>query len=135
MNIRLFLLIAISLPGTVTADECRELSTMTKTINLSSGVYTERAVAAAPLAIELPIGTDKSEYAACLKKQPKQPHGEAVAYFERVAACSDEGYAEPTLKIGRSGAIEQFKSSRNGDAWRACIEGTLEVEATLPASD
>jgi uncharacterized membrane protein len=49
-----------------TVAACARAHRLVQAVDLSGGVYTERAVAAAPLSVSIPAGIDNSGFAACL---------------------------------------------------------------------
>ncbi len=80
---------AVSLPAQEsTIEQCTREAQRTQRINLSAGVYTERAVASAPLEITIAAGNDEARYQGCLQRQGLDPSGESVAYVERLRAAA-----------------------------------------------
>lgn len=112
-------------------DGCARAAMHYQQINLSSGVYSERAVAVAPLTLRIPAGVDPASYGDCLAREGFEPAAPAVAYVERSRACRDEAAAPAVVRLA-DGSRPRLTGGLDTNAWRACVDGALEVEATLP---
>ena len=119
---------AAQVANAVTA--CARSATVRQRINLSSGVYTEQAVASAPLSIDLATGLDQAQYGECLRREGSDERAATAAYVERADAC--RAAHTPRVHLAREGERARLAGGLDEAAYRACLEGEIAVEATLP---
>ncbi|MGE0486289.1 MAG: hypothetical protein AB7Q81_19220 [Gammaproteobacteria bacterium] len=136
---RCVLAIVLGLPLAVSAaDEaatvaaCARAHRLEQTIDLSGGVYTERAVAAAPLSVTIPAGVDDSGFAACLEQHGVDRAAPVEAWARRVEDCRGAHPPASRVSIGPGGA-QRIGAGESDGAYEDCLDGRLEVEVTLPA--
>lgn len=109
---------------------CARAATVRQRINLSSGVYTERAIASAPLAFEFDTGLDQAQYGECLRREGFDERAATTAYLDRAADC--RARHTPPVRLARQDGHARLAGALDEPAYRACLEGALEVEVTLP---
>lgn len=109
---------------------CARVAQRSQRLNLGSGVYTERAVAAAPLTIDLPVGVDAERYADCLRREGFDERTATAAYLERDAGCRASHTAP--VRLGPAGDAPRIGGELDEAAYRSCMAGEIEVEVTLP---
>lgn len=112
------------------APDCADVLVHQHRINVGSGVYTEQAVAAAPLEIDIPIALDGERYGACLERQGRGDAGAVTAWVERAAACRRD--RAPRVRIGAPGSAPRIAGGADDERYRACLDGAPEVEVELP---
>ena len=109
---------------------CDSAARLRQRINLSSGVYTERAVASSPLYLEIPVGSDGRVYADCLQRTGFSPDDQVTAEFARVAACNDTAIRHVVLKR-RSSRNVRIGSKIDAAAYARCVDTGVTVEAEI----
>lgn len=117
--------------GTALAEEpvrdCTAAAQTYQEINLSSGVYTERAVAVVPLKIKVPAGVDTGLEDACLKVAGEDAGSRMTAEFERAEGCRQAARrVNITAAAGDSPA--QIGGQFDTVAYEACLRGDVEVK-------
>lgn len=117
------------------APDCADALVLRHRINVGSGVYTEQAVAAAPLEIDIPIALDGGRYGACLQRQGRDESGAVTAWVEQAAACRRE--REPQVHIGAPGSAPRIAGGADDERYRACLDGApaVEIEVEVEASE
>lgn len=124
--------LAAELPET--AADCAARAGFVLRINLSSGVYTERAIASAPLAIEIPVGLDGNQHADCLRREGFDPAAEMAAPLERFQDCRDSARRQGTVRIAKAESIA-VGGQIDVEAYRSCLASDIEVQVELPKAD
>ena len=109
---------------------CAGTAGMVQRINISSGVYTERAVASSPLYLDIPLGTDANFYENCLQREGFAPRDQVSAEFDRVAACNTTTDRSVVL-VRRSPHSVRIASIIDVPAYTRCIDAALSVEAEI----
>lgn len=112
------------------AASCARTATQKQHVNLSSGVYTEQAVASAPLSLELSTGIDQAQYGECLRRAGFDEHAATAAYVERADAC--RAAHTPRVQLAREGERARLAGGLDEAGYRACLADEIAVEATLP---
>lgn len=126
-----WLLVCSVWPASVVADaECTDLLIRMQRINVGAGVYTEQAVAAAPIEIDIPIAIDTQRYGECLERAGLDRSDAVAAWVERSAQCRRE-QASP-VRLGPAGHAPRIGGVTDEESYRACLDGTVEVEVELP---
>lgn len=110
---------------------CAGAARASQRINLSSGVYTERAVASSPLYLDIPIGNDTHFYEECLQREGFAPRDQVSAEFARVAACNRTTNRKVVLARRAPGTVH-IASNIDAPAYSRCIDAAIMVEAELP---
>jgi hypothetical protein len=113
------------------ATDCAAVAAQRQRLNLSSGVYTEQAVVSAPLAIELPAGTDAAVLAECLKLEGIDPAAEMAAEIVRAGDC-ERSTRQVRLTPAAPGSAPRIASERDDARYQECLAGEIAVEV-LPA--
>jgi len=112
------------------ARTCAGTAGMVQRINISSGVYTERAMASSPLYLDIPLGTDAHFYEECLQREGISPRDQVSAEFARVAACNTTADRSVVL-VRRSPHSVRIASTIDVPAYSRCIDATVSVEAEI----
>ncbi len=126
--------LAISNPA-LAADDCAKQMALWQEINLSSGLYTERAVVNVPLKIRIPAGVDAGAMMECLRLEGFDPPAELAAEVERAAACrASARRLRLTARDGAAGAAgaARIGGEMDGARYRACLEGEIAVDVLPP---
>lgn len=109
---------------------CAGTARMTQRINISSGVYTEHAVASSPLYLDIPLGTDANYYDKCLQREGFWPRDRVSAEFARVAACNTTTNRNVVL-VSRSSQDVRIASSIDQPSYARCVDAAIAVEAEI----
>lgn len=135
MRLAVLLIVLACWAAATRADEaaCARRHRVEHDIHWNGGVYTEQAVVAIPMTVTIPAGVDAAGYASCLEQEGVARDGAVAAYVERLAACGRESGAARTVSPGRGDGHKRIGAPEPA-ALRACLEGRIEVEATLPAA-
>ncbi|MSR13260.1 MAG: hypothetical protein EXR86_01600 [Gammaproteobacteria bacterium] len=111
-------------------EDCAKQAATELVINLSLGVYTERAQVSAPLTLKIPTGFDSNAYGACLKIQGVEPAREALqAVFDR-QNC--QRVARSTRLVSTSATGPRIADSLDFAACEDCLNNQIEVEVLSP---
>lgn len=125
-----WLLVCSVWPASVVADaECTDLLIRMQRINVGAGVYTEQAVAAAPIEIDIPIAIDTRRYGECLERAGLDRSDAVAAWVERSAQCRRE-QASP-VHLGPAGQAPRIGGVTDEESYRTCLDSTVEVEVEL----
>ncbi|MEX2482184.1 MAG: hypothetical protein WD928_15105, partial [Gammaproteobacteria bacterium] len=116
--------------GAAPPPDCADVLVHEHRINVGSGVYTEQAVAAAPLEIAIPIALDGERYGGCLEREGRDDSAAVTAWVERSAACRRD--RAPQVRIGAPGSAPRIAGGADDERYRACLDGAPEVEVELP---
>jgi len=114
----------------VADEECTDLLVRMQRINVGAGVYTEQAVAAAPIEIDIPIAIDTQRYGECLERAGLDRSDAVAAWVERSAQCRRK-QASP-VRIGPATNAPRIGGAHDEDSYRACLDSTFDVEVELP---
>ena len=109
----------------MTKQDCLKASGEKQTINLSSGVYTEKAQVAAPLHINLPPTVDHRAYFECLIKNQLIDQDSAERYLAKQDRCRTE---TRLLAASNSAGKTRIGKSDNNEGYDACMDATIGVE-------
>lgn len=112
---------------------CAGSAVVTQRINLSSGVYTSRAVASSPLYLDVPLGTNAEFYDACLQREGFAPRDQVSAEFARVAACKQTAQRKVVLVRRAPGSVH-IASNIDVPDYTRCVNAAITVEAEIPAA-
>lgn len=110
---------------------CAGAAGISQRINLSSGVYTQRAVASSPLYLDIPLGTDTHFHEECLRREGFAPREQVSAEFARVAACNRTTNRNVVL-VRNSARSVRIANSIDVPAYTRCVDGAISVEAEIP---
>lgn len=123
--------IEVACVGLASAADCADGVVTEQEINVSSGVYTERAVATVPMKIRIPVGTDTGLQAECLRRQGRDGESRMAAEVTRAERCGEEA-RRVRLTRDERGQVASIGNAVDTAAYAACLEGAVEVEV-LPA--
>ncbi len=114
-------------------EDCVQQAATELEINLSSGVYTERAQVSAPLKLRIPTGTNPHAYGACLQIQGKDPARNLV---NTVASMRDCQRAARTTRLvaATSASARHIASEVDTAFYESCIKNQIEVEVFMPTA-
>jgi len=123
--------LALANPALAT-DDCAKQTALWQEINLSSGLYTERAVVNVPLKIRIPAGVDAGAMMECLRLEGFDPPAELAAEVERAAACRAHARSlRLTVRDGAAGAA-RIGGGMDDARYRACLAGEITVDVLPP---
>lgn len=104
---------------------CAQAATLEQRIDLTPGVHTEQAVAAAPLSITLHAGLSAERFHDCLRREGLDAGTTAVAAFERAGECGRR--AGGPVRLVPGDAVRLVRTPDQA-ARRRCLERGLEAE-------
>lgn len=113
--------------GPSQAADCASAAATEQEINVSAGVYSERAVATVPMKIRVPAGTDTGLEAECLRLEGRDAESRMAAEVARASRCG-EAARRVQLKRAANGSIAALGSVVDTEAYRDCLEGRIAVE-------
>ncbi len=111
-------------------ETCARKANNIQRLNLSSGIYTERAIASAPLYIDLPIGYDTGQYSDCMVREGFAGDEKIRAEFERLDACWKNDTRPIRLTRHRRSTVS-ISSEIDNVAYRRCVNREITVEAEI----
>lgn len=115
-------------PTAAAERDCTGFAAGHQEINISSGVYSERAVAVVPLKIKVPTGTDGGMDEACLEADGRGTGSRVAAEFERAEACRQSARGVRIVDEARA-ASARIGGGFDAAAYEACMRGgEIEVE-------
>lgn len=116
------------MPAAATERDCTGFAAGHQEINISSGVYSERAVAVVPLKIKVPTGADGGMDEACLEADGRGTGSRVAAEFERAEACRQSARGVRIVDEARAPA-PRIGGGFDAAAYEACMRGgEIEVE-------
>lgn len=121
------LLAALGAGAALAGEDCAAKAARSHEINLSSGVYSERAVAMVPLTLRVPAGTDGAAYAACMKLEGFDPAQRMAAEVTRAGLCRD-GARRVMLRPASSGTAARISSAVDEHQYRDCLAANIGVQ-------
>lgn len=117
-----------AVPAAAAERDCTGFAAGHQEINISSGVYSERAVAMVPLKIEVPTGTDGGMDEACLEAEGRGTGSRVTAEFERAEACRQSARGVRIVDEARAPS-PRIGGGFDAAAYEACMRGgEIEVE-------
>lgn len=117
----------------LTAEDCISAATTEMEINLSSGVYTERAAVSSPLKIRVPTGINHAAYGACLRIQGNHISKHMTATVARMGKCRNS--TRSTHIVQTDGAMSaHIANVVDHSRYQACVDHGIDVEVLLPAA-
>ena len=120
--------VACAADDTVLAKCVREAG-RTQEINISSGVYTEKAVVSAPLHIEIPAAIDSKVFEECLVREGFDAPGATQAYFDRLHEC--QGANLKSVANAADGGVVRLGKAGDAAAVESCLNSDIEVDVEL----
>ncbi len=99
-------------------------------INLSSGVYTERAQVSAPLKLRIPTGINPNAYGACLQIQGKDPSRNLINTVASMRECQ-RAARTTRLVAATSATAKHIASEVDTTFYESCVKNQIEVEVFL----
>jgi hypothetical protein len=122
------LLFAALSPLSRAADTCAERAVQWQEINVGSAIYTERAVANAPLVLRVPVGVDAELQAECLRREGFDPAASMAAEVAKSERCRQN--ARRVRLVRRDGGDQGPRIGGVVDeaSYRECLGQPVEVE-------
>jgi len=111
------------------ARDCAALLERQQSVNVGAGVYSERAVVAVPVIIDIPLTLDPERYGACLERAHPERSGAIRAWVEHATACRRASRAR--VRLGQAATAARIGSDLDTEAYRACLAGGPAVEVEL----
>ncbi|MGD9603380.1 MAG: hypothetical protein AB7O21_20515 [Gammaproteobacteria bacterium] len=105
------------------AADCAGNATTHLDINVSAGVYTERAQVSAPMKLRVPTGVDARTLAECLRLE--RGGAPPAVGLEKIAECRREA---TSVRIRHTDGVHALTEALDEAAFAACLEGGVEVE-------
>lgn len=115
------------------SEDCAKRVAQFQEINLTAGLYTERAVVSSPLKIRLPVGTDGDALAACLRLEGFDPAERMAAAVSNSGDCRNAARKTHLIKASDQGGT-RIASAVDEAVYRDCLQNDIDVEVLLPAS-
>jgi len=131
MRILTSLLAASFVGQAAAADDCRRQSRLWQEINVSSGLYSEQAVARVPLKIRIPAGVDANAMAECLRMEGFDPPASMAAELGRVEDCRLQARSLRLTERSGSGPL-RLGSEIDDSSYRECLRQEVGVEVLPP---
>ena len=111
--------------GESTKQDCLRAAQAEQVVNLSAGVYTEKAQVTAPLHIKLPATVDDGAYFECLVKNQLIDHNAAEKYLARQDECRTR---TRLLAVKSDTGTTRLGNSTNEELFVACMDANIGVE-------
>ena len=112
--------------------DCRRNAATNITINLSSGVYTDKAQISTPLQIKLPANVDDKAYVDCLIRNQLLDQDGAERFLAKQDKCRTK---TRILKATSSSDGTQIGQAQSIDEdFIACMDSDIGVEVLSPAN-
>jgi len=119
---------SFGVPAAAAGRDCTGLAAGHQEINISSGVYSERAVAVVPLKMKVPTGADGGMDEACLEAEGRGTGSRVTAEFERAEACRQSARGLRIVDEARA-SVPRIGGGYDAAAYEACMRGgEIEVE-------
>ena len=109
----------------ITKQDCLKASQNVQQLNLSAGVYTEKAQVATPLHIKLPPTVDDRAYFACLIKNQLIDQNSAERYLARQDECRTK---TRLLAASSDAGKTRIGKSDNDASYVACMDSVIGVD-------
>ena len=109
----------------ITKQDCLQASQNIQQLNLSAGVYTEKAQVATPLHIKLPPTVDDRAYFACLIKNQLIDQNSAERYLARQDECRTK---TRLLAASSDAGKTRIGKSDNDASYVACMDSVIGVD-------
>jgi len=118
-------------PAAAAERDCTGFAAGHQEINISSGVYSERAVAVVPLKIKVPTGADGGMDEACLEAEGRGTGSRVAAEFERAEACRQSARGVRIVDEARASS-PRIGGGFDAAAYEGCMRGgEIEVEVLM----
>ncbi|MEM7468454.1 MAG: hypothetical protein AAF387_16415 [Pseudomonadota bacterium] len=108
-----------------TKEECLRAAQIEHTVNLSSGIYTDKAQVTAPLHINLPATVDDRAYFECLVRNQLVDNDSAERYLARQDECRSK---TRLLKSEAANGVARIGQLKSNAGFNACMELDIGVE-------
>lgn len=114
-----------TLAANMTQQDCLKTAQIEQKINLSAGVYTEKAQVAAPLHITLPAVVDDKTYFECLVRNQLVDQNSTARYLAKQDECRTQ---TRLLQVKRSSGNTRIGTSNDTETFDACMGSDIGVE-------
>lgn len=101
-------------------------------LNLSAGVYTERAQVRVPLKIRIPTGTNPTAYGNCLHVEGRDPSQKMVETVNSMQDCRRN--ASTPRGVAMAGGGTRITGGVDEVAYAECMKYDIDVEVLLPTA-
>lgn len=112
-----------------TKEECMRAAKIEHKVNLSAGVYTEKAQVTTPLHINLPATYDDKAYFECLVRNQLIDHESTEKYLAKQDECRSQTRLLQVENTNGKTRIGRSDDSKNFDA---CMDPQIGVEVLTP---
>lgn len=113
------------------AVDCEAQAAGEMELNLSAGVYTERAQVRMPLKVRIPTGTNPVAYGDCLQVEGRDPSKKMVEAVNTMQDCRRSASAPHVVAVAGgtriSGGVDEA-------AYAECVRYDIDVEVLLPTA-
>lgn len=106
-------------------EECRRSAQTEQRINLSAGVYTEKAQVTTPLHINLPATLNEETYFECLLRNQLIDNESAERYLAKQDDCRKQ---TQLLSVTKNEQSARIGSSNDEVSYSRCMDSTIGVE-------
>jgi hypothetical protein len=120
-------------PQSLAAVDCAQEAATDVTLNLSTGVYTERAQVSAPLKLRLPTGTNPHAYGECLKIKDQDPSRRMVQTITNLQDCHRTASSLHLITASPHHAT-RIGSKVDAAKYAECLKYDIKVDVLLPSA-
>jgi hypothetical protein len=124
-------LLGCSLPAHAEVD-CKAQAAGDMELNLSAGVYTERAQVRMPLKIRIPTGTNPTAFGNCLEVEGRDPSKRMVETVNTMQDCRRSTSAPRLVAVAGGGT--RITGGVDEAAYAECVRYDIDVEVLLPTA-
>ena len=114
-----------------TKEECMRAAKIEHKVNLSAGVYTEKAQVTTPLHINLPATIDDKTYFECLVRNQLIDHESTEKYLAKQDECRSQ---TRLLKVENNNGRTRIGKSADVKTFDACMDSDIGVEVLAPTN-